>query len=136
MTLTTPMYRCLDCKRKYATDPVKNEKNKQQKACDFIAEKPRHRYIAGHNNKGNPSISYSNCVGNHYYGGWASFINYSPMYNKGIMPFEGGLMDQPAKFVELMNLIDNLIQENTEDIKRKNELISRNRSSGKKQSKR
>jgi len=132
MTLTTPKYRCSDCNRKYQCDPVKDKKLKEQNACNFYTEKPRHKYTAGHNNKGNPGLNYFNCVGNHYYGEWATLINYNQDYSKGIMPFTGGFFEQPAKFVEVMNLVDNLIAENTEDIKKKNDLISRNRSGGKK----
>ena len=132
MTLTTPMYRCFDCKRKYGGDKVKSAKLKESKACTYYDTKPRHKYKPNHNNKGNPAIDYFNCVGNHYYGEWAALINYSHMYEKGIMPFSGGLMEQPAKFVELMNLVDNLIQENKRDIEKRNELISRNRNNGKK----
>ena len=132
MTLTTPKYRCSDCIRKYKGDEVKSDKLKEQNACNYLTEKPRHKYTAGHNNKGNPGVNYFTCVGNYYFPEWSGLISYFQTYSKGILPFEGGMYDQPAKFVELMNLIDNLINENTEDIKKKSDLIARNRSSGKK----
>ena len=100
-----------------------------------MAEKPRHKYTADFNNKGNPSLHYKNCIGNHYYGQWASLINYFPSYEKGILPFSGGLMEQPSKFVEVMDLVHNLIKENQKEVERQNNLIRQNRS-GKRSSKR
>ena len=40
-------------------------------------------------------------------------------------------MEQPAKFVEIMDLVHNLIIENELETQRKEKLASRNRSSGK-----
>ena len=87
-------------------------------ACNYIADKARHGYSPDFNNKGNPKISYNNCIGNHYNGYWASIINYYQEYNKGIMPFSGGLLEQPAKFVDVMGLVHNLIRENEQEKER------------------
>lgn len=127
MTLTEPRYRCFDCKRKYKTDPEKDRKNREAMACNYYAQKPRHQYKPDFNNKGNPKILYYNCIGNHYYGQWASIINYYPQYKDGILPFSGGLMEQPAKFVEVMDLVHNLIRENEQETERKNQLMARNK---------
>lgn len=118
------------------SDQDKWDRQKEAMACGYVADKPRHQYTPDFNNKGNPSILYKNCIGNHYYGKWASIINYYNMYEKGIMPFKGGLMDQPAKFVEIMDLVHNLIKENEQEVQRKQQLATRNRASGKRSSKR
>lgn len=41
------------------------------------------------------------------------------------MPFSGGLFDQPAKFVESMNLIHNLISENEQVTAKKQQQATR-----------
>lgn len=104
-------------------------------ACKYHSEKPRHQYKGDFNNKQNPTILYRNCIGNHYYGQWASIINYYPKWDRGILPFDGGYMSQPAKFVEIMDLVYNLIKENELEQERKQALINRN-SSGRRSSKR
>ena len=64
-----------------------------------------------HCNSGNPKVNFSKCIGNYYDAVWASWVNYYPQYEKGMLPFEGSLMNQPAKFVEVMDLVHNLIRE-------------------------
>jgi len=116
--MTTPMYRCDDCKLKYKTEPDRREKLEQSMACKYYADKPRHAYKGEYNNKDNPKINYNNCVGNHFYAYWTTFINFYPQYEKGIYPYPGKLFDQPAKFVDLMQLVHNLINE--KDLKAQN----------------
>lgn len=136
MTLTKPMYRCFDCKKKYKSDPVKMKKQMEAMACNYIASKNRHQYKPSYDCEGNPKINYKRCPGNYYFGESASLINYYPNYSKGILPFSGGMFDQPAKFVEIMSLVHNLIRENEEETKKNNELIQRAKSSGTRSSKR
>lgn len=116
------MYRCSDCKRKHRHEPDKAKKLFDSKACHYFDIKPRHQYRADHVNKGNPTILYKNCIGNHYNGYWAGYINYYQSYEKGIMPFVGGLMEQPSKLVAVMDLVHNLIRENEQEVDRKNKL--------------
>jgi len=125
-TLTEPKYRCDDCKFKHKGD--KFTKQQTFMACNYVAKSHRHKYLASHNNQGNPSVKYFNCIGNHYYGGWANIINFLPDYEKGIMPFTGGLMEQPSKFVEVMNLVHNLVSENDTEKARRKELATKGRS--------
>ena len=111
MTLTEPKYRCGDCKHKYSSDPNRWEKHKMHMACNYLTDKPRHVYMPDNCNLGNPKVLYNKCVGNYYNGFWANLINYHPQYEKGLLPFEGSLMSQPAKFVEVMALVHNLVRE-------------------------
>lgn len=96
-------------------------------ACRFFSDKPRHQYKADFNNKGNPSILYRNCIGNYFNGNWSSLINYYHKYESGILPFSGGLMEQPSKFVEVMGLVHNLITENEQESQRRNAMLTRNK---------
>lgn len=98
-------------------------------ACKKLADKPRHEYRPDHNNKDNPKILYKKCIGNYYNGYYASLINSFNMYSEGNNAFSGGYMEQPAKFAELMSLIDNLIRENQSEIQRKEKLANGKRPS-------
>jgi hypothetical protein len=131
MTMTQPVYRCHDCKNKYKYEPERRKKYVESMACNFLADKPRHQYRPEHNNKGNPKISYNTCVGNFYFAYWASLINYYPDYEKGILPYSGSFFEQPAKFVEAMQLIHNLIRENENQKSKKDEMLRKNRRNGK-----
>ena len=111
ITLTEPKYRCGDCKRRYSSDPYKWGKHREHMACNYTTEKPRHSYKPAHVNQGNPSVMYNKCIGNYYGAFWSNLINYYPQYEKGLLPFEGSLMNQPSKFVEVMELVHNLIRE-------------------------
>jgi len=111
MTLTKPKYRCGDCKHKYSRDKERWGKHREHMACNYMAEKPRHSYTPDNCNSGNPRLLYKKCVGNYYNGFWSNMINYYPQYEKGLLPFKGSLMEQPAKFVDVMSLVHNLIRE-------------------------
>lgn len=123
ITMTQPKYRCSDCKLKYK---AKFKQQQEFMACNYVAKTPRHGYTPEFHNKSNPKIIYNKCIGNYYNGFWSSIINSSKQYDNGIMPFSGGIMDQPAKFVEVMNLVHNLISENELENQRK-EKLSRKR---------
>jgi len=94
-------------------------------ACNYFSNKPRHAYTPGHNNFGNPKVNYFNCIGNHFYARWSTLINYYPDYKDGIMPFSGGKFEQPSKFVDVMDLVHNLIKENEKNIEQQEKLRKR-----------
>lgn len=54
-------------------------------------------------------ISYSKCPGNFYNVGYALLLDVHKNFRKGVMAYPGGLLDQPAKFIEAMNLIENIV---------------------------
>ena len=95
-------------------------------ACNYYAEKPRHQYKPEFNNSDNPTILYNKCIGNFYNGFYASLINSYHKFNDGMLPFMGGLYDQPAKFVEYMNIVQNLISENNSKKEREAKLRNLN----------
>lgn len=121
-TLTEPKYRCHDCKLKHSKDEAKFNRHKQAMACDYLADKPRHQYRPEFNNLCNPKVLYNKCIGNYYNGYFAVFINDYIKFKEGLLPFEGGLYDQPAKFAELYSLVDNLIRENEQILERKQKM--------------
>lgn len=41
------------------------------------------------------------------------------LFQRGILPFEGGLFDQPSKIIEVFSLLENLDAERNRDLERK-----------------
>jgi hypothetical protein len=112
MSMSNPLYRCGDCyKIKFPKDEIKRKKYEHQMACDYYADKPRHKYRPEYVNKGNPLILFDNCPGNHFNNYWSYWINYTDQYDKGMLPFPGTILEQPSKFVDLMNIVHNLKSE-------------------------
>ena len=52
--------------------------------------------------------------------GWArEILSMHLLWSNGVMPFEGGALDQPAKIVEAMQLIDALKAQHQRDLESK-----------------
>jgi hypothetical protein len=51
------------------------------------------------------------CPTNYYSGYAASLITHAMNFDKGVLPYTGGLLDQPSKIVEAINQIQALIIE-------------------------
>lgn len=60
---------------------------------------------------GRPKILYSRCIGNFFNFEAMELIRLLSKYQQNIYPYSGGYYEQPSKFVEAMNLIDNLLSE-------------------------
>jgi hypothetical protein len=133
--MTEPKYRCSDCKLRHKGDQQRRKKLEEAMACDYMAKSNRHQYLPDHCNKGNPAIKYNKCIGNYYFGQWTTLINYYPKWEQGILPYDGGYFDQPLKFVEAMELVHNLISENTASKESKNNQL-KGLNNGKRPSKR
>lgn len=111
MVATNHNFNCTLCKQKYPRQPEKKEAMFKQKLCREIADRPRFSYKPTHSMAGNLTIKYSTCPANLFNSGTLSLINMVGSFNEGIMPYEGGLFEQPAKFVEVMELVHNLKEE-------------------------
>lgn len=53
-------------------------------------------------------FQYDRCPGNFYNPGYAQLLDVHRMFKNGVLAYPGGLMDQPAKYIETMNLIENI----------------------------
>ena len=53
-------------------------------------------------------ISFNTCVGNFNSPAVSEMIVIMQNFKEGVMPYPGGLMDQPAKLVEILNLLYSL----------------------------
>lgn len=62
---------------------------------------------------------YTICPGNFYAEAYGNLIDVHRLFRKGVLANAGGLMDQPSKYVDAMNFIENLvIEKETEQLKK------------------
>lgn len=64
-------------------------------------------------------IKYYTCPSNFYNPAIALLIDMGRHFREGILPFEGGLFDQPAKVIDCFNLLENLNVEHQKDVQEK-----------------
>lgn len=77
------------------------------------------QYRPNHAMKGSQKILYYKCPALFYSSYVAEFINYLSNYEKGIFPYPGSYSEQPAKFVDLMELVNNLMSEHQTELTEK-----------------
>ena len=99
-------FNCFKCKKKYSLGV--RDKNK---AC-FT---PREKEIVNYNG----SIKYFTCPSNNFNHSCVAIIDMHRLFQAGILPFTGGLSDQPAKIIEFFKIIDGLNSERQKDLERK-----------------
>jgi len=76
------------------------EAKKKQKACTEI------RNFALHNIKdGRLNLLFATCPGNFFSEGALHMIQAHELFEKGVMPFPGSYMEQPAKVIDIMSII-------------------------------
>ena len=108
--MTDNSLKCSMCKSKYRGSPERQAKLFEQKLCKTVIEKPRFVYMPVYNMLGYSKINYMTCTANLQSGQAMSLINSYKAFEDGTMPYSGGLMEQPSKFVEIMDLVHNLIE--------------------------
>jgi hypothetical protein len=54
-------------------------------------------------------IYYTKCAGNFYNQGYGQLLDVHRLFRKGVLANEGGLLDQTAKFIDIMNLVESLV---------------------------
>lgn len=112
-------FNCSTCKVKYRGYAERQTKHQSRKGCFEAMGKPVMEYLPKHTMKGQSKILYYKCPSLFYDRGVAELIEFHHQWEKGIMPYNGGFMNQPAKFVELMDLVNNLKEENRTDLEEK-----------------
>jgi len=61
--------------------------------------------------RGRPKVVFSRCIGNFFDFQIFNFISFLTKWQNGQLYFPGSYSEQPAKFVELMSLVQNLYME-------------------------
>lgn len=111
MTMRDAEYNCNMCKNKYARIPDRQKQYQTKKGCFETYPNSLLQYSPNHSMKGHAKILYNHCPARFFNAGVAGLISYNDKFQSGIMPFDGGYYEQPAKFVEIMDLVHNLINE-------------------------
>lgn len=109
-SLTNPEYNCFHCLKRYPRDKKRQDKHQERLGCDGSVD-PKLEYRPTHSMEGYPKIRYSKCIGNLFCQTSLELINFHPRWERGEFMHEGGYFKQPAKFVEAMNLVHNLIDQ-------------------------
>lgn len=91
-------YQCGFCVSKIGEKVRENTKN-----CTGKAARPKVRELE--------IFSFTLCPGNFYSSSYGSLVDIHRQFRKGVLVNEGGLLDQPSKYIDLMNLIENLISQ-------------------------
>lgn len=103
--------KCIADLKKFESDEI-IEKEKKRKHCTTIKS-------------GNPIVDlqqnsvgfeYYTCVGNFYDKSVENLLSMAGKFEAGIMPYDGGLFDQPAKLVEALDLCQNLKMKHQTDM--------------------
>lgn len=109
-------YNCYFCK-KQPGHPATIRGLREIKGCFDIFDKP------GKFDK----VAYYTCIGNFYSPQVAQLWELFKNYEKGMMPFPGSYMDQPAKIIDIFQLMDSI---RTQEIERKKKEEDEERRSG------
>lgn len=67
----------------------------------------------------NGVIKYFVCPSNFFNPAYSQLIDMFRLFQRGVLPFEGGLFDQPSKIIEVFSLLENLDAERNRDLERK-----------------
>lgn len=102
-------YNCSFCKKKFSQS-VRDTR----KACSVIRDKPVLSY-----GEMSYEIKYYKCPTNFYNPALAMLIDNFRHFRNGVLPYQGGLMDQPCKIVDIYNLVESLTNELANDQKEK-----------------
>lgn len=96
--------------------PEKLEKHRKRLGC-FGDTDPGLVYKPTYDMTGWPKIVYSKCIGNFFDYRAMELIRYHSKFKDGIYPYHGSYYEQPAKFVEVMDLVQNLIMQKQSEMK-------------------
>jgi hypothetical protein len=93
--ISKKLFSCGECKKKYPQDA-----RVRMKGCHSPIERP----VAVWKNK----IHFYKCPSNFYNPMIAELSSHARHIESGLLPYEGGLYDQPAKLIESINLLNSL----------------------------
>lgn len=120
--ITTPQKRCDTCKFQAKRHPRGEQFSRERMGCFGVIPNKVYEVPSV---SGMPKVNYYKCPTN-----FASFyvrelVNQFDQFSRGVLPYSGGYDEQPAKFVEAMQIIENLIDYNREQTKKQMEKLNR-----------
>ena len=103
-------FNCNVCLKKFPKLPERLVEHRARLGCDGKTN-PNFVYLPAHDMAGSPKIIYSKCIGNFYSRNSMELIRYLSKFKENIFPYSGKYYDQPNKFVESLELVNNLIEQ-------------------------
>lgn len=101
-------YNCNKCLAKFegrTDEELMIKRNKERKNCETPANSRLHEIRLSEGR----SIHLSRCPGNYTLENFSYYMDLYNAYQRGILPFEGSLSDQPNKVMEIFRLIQTFI---------------------------
>lgn len=100
-------FNCGDCLKRNKDKKKRDEK----KGCNYSLSAPVAKY--------HDIYQFKRCPGALKNSSYLELINLHGHWELGVLPFEGGLLDQPAKLVQAMRIISSLKLEHQKDVQEK-----------------
>lgn len=94
---------CSTCMSRYKDRPAMAAKWRKTKGCEEIIPGPLPLHTV---NKDAFRIKYNTCIGNFFAPSVVMWIEAYRKFDKGIMPYSGGYMEQPNKAIEILRVIE------------------------------
>lgn len=111
--LHSPDLQCRMCKEKTPSQEARDKR----KGC--AVEAPRVIGALGQGDRHAPTYELTRCPANFWDGYSQEIISMYRLFERGVLPFTGGVMDQPAKLIQVMAIIEGLdLKEKAEQQKR------------------
>lgn len=105
-SLVDPQFNCAACLKKH-----KENYRNERKGCNYPASQPVAKY--------HDIYTFYKCPGA-IKSEWAyRIIEMHRQYELGVLPFEGGLLQQPAKLIDAMRMVEALKLEHQKDVQEK-----------------
>jgi hypothetical protein len=101
------------CLNKFPKDAKLQAKHQERLGCDGRVN-PHLVYTPNYSMKGRPKIKYSKCIGNYFNFSSMELVRYYAKFKENVFPYNGSYYEQPNKFVEAMELVQNLFMEHKE----------------------
>lgn len=99
-------FHCHKCKLR-----TSQEARDKRKACSKLSDKEIFQIDS--------KVFYRLCPANYWNASSQELIGIYGKFEKGLLPFKGGIMDQPAKFIEVMDLVESFTLKHQEEMTRK-----------------
>ena len=113
-------FNCGKCLKKYQGRQdydAMTAKMRKDKACEEVKAAPIHRM--------GQSLTFKTCPGNFVRPAVVRFLDAHAQYDKGVMPHAGGMMDQPAKLIEVFGVISSTQAEMREAQEKREQLAKK-----------
>lgn len=114
-------FQCGKCLSKHSARSdyqAQTDRMRVVKGCEGISGNVIHRIKL---DDSGGSLGFRSCVGNYFDASVPGLIEAQRAYERGVMPFPGAMLDQPAKMIEIFSVIEGHRLERMESLQREAE---------------